>query len=250
MPGRHYGRLLYLVLVFTALQRMTKETDVTKPPQLRPKQVVTLSLKHSKIQATFDRNVMGDWWVQSSAGNVALIEFATQLHVSFVHDMYVYSGLAKVLSISPREERVILAAPTRLKARPMRKYHRVKTHLPSSIVTMSVGDEESQYMVRDDGCLLDICEGGALLGSNKQLPKAPRRIMVLFSLDPNDEYNEGLQIYIPGTIVREAKEVKEHEYPFYYGVEFDNLIPTFRVMLLHFIELNGRVLKRFAKSPR
>jgi len=76
----------------------------------------------------------------------------------------------------------------------------------------------------------------------------PRKIMLLFSLDPNDPYNEGLQIYIPGTIVRKAAEIKEQEYPYYYGIEFDNVIPTFRVMLLHFIELNGKLLKRFAKS--
>jgi len=227
---------------------MSKETDVTKMPQLRPKQVVTLSLKHSKIQAIFDRNVMGDWWVQSSAGNVALIEFATQLHISFVHDMNVYSGLAKVLSISPREERVVLASPTRLKARPMRKYQRIKTRLPSSIVAMSVGSEESHYIVRDDGCLLDVSEGGALLGCNKLLPMTPRKVMLLFSLDPNDPYNDGLQIYIPGTIVRKAAEIKEQEYPYYYGVSFDKVLPTFRVMLLHFIELNGKLLKRHAQS--
>jgi hypothetical protein len=227
---------------------MANESDVTKMPQLRQKQVVTLSLKHSKIQATFDRSVMGDWWVQSSAGNVALIEFATQLHISFVHDLNVYSGLAKVLSISPREERVILAAPTRLKARPMRKYARIKARLPSSIVAMSVGDEASTYMMRDEGCLLDLSEGGALLGSNKPLPKTPRKVMLLFSLDPNDPYNTGLQIYIPGTIVREAKEVKDQEYPYYYGIEFNGVIPTFRVMLLHFIELNGKLLKRYAQS--
>lgn len=227
---------------------MAKEIDVTHMPVLRKKQVVTLSLKHSKIQATFDRNVMGDWWVQSSAGNVALIEFATQLHISFVHEMHVYSGLAKVLSISPREERVILAQPTRLKSRPMRKYNRVKTRLPSSIVAMSAGGETSNYMIRDDGCLLDLCEGGALLGSNNPLPKMPRKVMLLFSLDANDPYNTGLQVYIPGTIVREAKEIKNPEFSHYYGVEFDNVLPTFRVMLLHFIELNGKLLKRFSNS--
>lgn len=227
---------------------MAKESDVVKMPSLRPKQVITLSLKHSKIQATFDRHVMGDWWVQSSAGNVALIEFATQLHVSFVHDLQVYSGLARVLSISPREERVILAQPTRLKSRPMRKYQRIKACLASSVVTMSVGNEESTYMVRDEGCLLDISEGGALLGSKRELPKSPRKVMLLFSLDTNDPYNAGLQIYIAGSIVREAKEIKDTEFPFYYGVEFETVIPTFRVMLLHFIELNGRLLKRFAKA--
>lgn len=226
---------------------MTKESDVTKMPQLRQKQVVTLSLKRAKIQATFDRNVMGDWWVQSSAGNVALIEFATQLHISFVHEMNVYSGLAKVLSISPREERVILAQPTRLKLRPMRKYNRVKTRLPSSIVAMSAGGEASRYTIRDDGCLLDLCEGGALVGSNNPLPAMPRKVMLLFSLDANDPYNAGLQVYIPGTIVRKASEVRNTEFTHYYGVEFDNVIPTFRVMLLHFIELNGKLPKRFSE---
>jgi hypothetical protein len=227
---------------------MAKESHVTQMPALRPKQVITLSLKHSKIQATFDRHVMGDWWVQSSAGNVALIEFATQLHVSFVHDLQVYSGLARVLSISPREERVILAQPTRLKSRPMRKYQRVKTRLATSVVTMSIGNEESTYMTRDDGCLLDLSEGGALLGSMKELPRTPRKVMLLFSLDTNDAYNVGLQIYIAGTVVREAMEIRDTEYPHYYGIEFETVIPTFRVMLLHFIELNGRLLKRFAKT--
>lgn len=227
---------------------MTKETNVTKMPVLRPKQVITLSLKHSKIQATFDRNVMGDWWVQSSAGNVALIEFATQLHISFVHDLQVFSGLAKVMSISPREERVILSQPTRLKARPMRKYFRVKARLPAAIVTMSSTDETSNYMQRDDGCLLDLSEAGALLGSNNPLPMAPRKVMLLFSLDASDPYNHGLQVYIPARIVRNAAEVKDRDFGYYYGLEFDNVVPTFHVMLLHYIELNGSNAKRFAKA--
>lgn len=223
---------------------MTKESDISKLPVLRPKQVVTLSLKHSKIQATFDKYVVNDWWVQSSAGNIGLIEYATSLHVSFVHDAQVFSGLAKVLSVSVRDERLVLAAPTRLKSRPMRKHQRVKVRLPCAVVTMSSGDEQCRYTRRDDGAMLDISQSGTLIGCNSELPMNPRKVMLLFSIDANDPYNHGLQLYVPGRVVRRAAEVKDKTFGFYYGVEFDTMVPTFQAMLVEFIELNGRRLPR------
>jgi len=221
---------------------MSKEIDVSRMPSLRPKQVVTLSLKRSKIQATFDRYVMGDWWVQSSAGNISLIEYATSLHISFVHDAQVFSGIAKVMSVSSRDERVVLGVPSRLKVRPMRKHQRVKMRLPCAIVTMSSSGKESSYSRRDDGTLVDVSESGALVGCNNEMPIGQRKVMLLFSIDANDPYNHGLQLYVPGRVVRQAVEVKEKTFGFYYGVEFDTIVPTFKAMLVEYIELNGRRL--------
>jgi hypothetical protein len=248
--GAVWQLLLYTIGHPCAAHLMTKDSPVTKAPMLRPRQVVTLSLKHSKIQATFDRYTAGDWSVQSSAGNIGLIEYATSLHVSFVHDAHVFSGLAKVLSVSPRDERVVLAQPARLKSRPMRKHQRVKVHLPCAVVTMTAQGGETRYTRRDEGSIVDLSEGGALIGCNSELPMQPRKLMMLFSIDANDPYNPGLQIYIPGQVVRRATEVKDTTFGFYYGVEFSLIVPTYRVMLVEFIELNGTRMRSGSSVKR
>ena len=77
------ARECYIRLVLaSAVYFMTNETALAKLPTLRPSQVVTLSLRHSKIQATFDRYMMSDCGVESSAGNISLIEYATSVHAA------------------------------------------------------------------------------------------------------------------------------------------------------------------------
>jgi hypothetical protein len=190
---------------------------------------VVLILKQGGKIVTQLNDVSQHFWtlLVRSAPPAALIP-GTIANIRYSDGKQVYTGACKVQAQAQSGRRLVIKAPVWFKSRPLRRFERYNLLLPA---TLLLADEEvCEFIPHTEACILNISEGGALVGVRKPLSAQNKRLILLADATEATGVAGG-NVYFSARKIRQEEQSSDDRFPHTYGLSFGHLAPLYKQTL-------------------
>jgi hypothetical protein len=182
-----------------------------------------------KVVTHIDDTSQHFWTLRVRSAPPGALSNGVVANVNYSDGVSLFNGACKVQSLGQGGRRLVIKTPTWFKSRPMRKFQRFNLSLPTSLVLPQ--DDFCHFVPRTEARILNISEGGVLLGLREPLAYHGKRILLL--ADTSQVMgNAGSNVYFATKRVRqEQQKSPDKNYPYTYGLAFGNLPPLYKQLL-------------------
>lgn len=190
---------------------------------------VVLNLRNgARVITQLDDASQHFWTLQVRSAPPGVLSSGIVASVSYSDHQHMYSGACKVQSLAQGGRRLVIKAPTWFKSRPLRRFERYNLVLPASVVVPQ-GDF-CHFIPRTEASILNISEGGVLLGARQPLPGNGRRLLLLTDTSPAIGAAGG-NVCFSASFVRQDGALHDSQFPHSYGLCFGHLPPLYQQSL-------------------
>lgn len=192
----------------------------------------------AKVITQIDDTSQHFWTLQVRSAPPGVLVQGVAANVSYSDGRSLFTGACKVQSLTQGGRRLVIKAPTWFKSRPVRKFHRYSLSLPTSLV-LPAGDY-CHFVPRTEARILNISEGGVLLGLREPLSYEGKRFLLLADTSEAIGSTAGVNVYFPAKRVRQEQQKSPNsQYPHTYGLAFGPLPPLYRQALALMLDQIG-----------
>lgn len=188
-----------------------------------------------KLQGRIEKKTATSWHIRVVPQRLKLLWDETFIRIRFVDQDMLQWGMVAIRSLDTAKSVVIIETPADMMSRPVRRFLRVETALPSAIILLSSEGQGGQYIYRAKNILCNLSMGGAMVACRECLPGSTEQLLLLTSLDAGDAFNPDFQVSYRCRVVRQISDQPAGDHCYYYGLQFKHMFPRFREVLGNYL---------------